>query len=41
MGDENDVQNTIDADTEGTRDDLTESSIAAETEEQTGCRSRG
>ena len=35
MGDENDVQNTIDADTEGTRDDLTESSIAAETEEQT------
>ncbi|GAA2969037.1 MULTISPECIES: Rne/Rng family ribonuclease [Microbacterium] len=35
MGDENDVQNTTEADTEGVRDDLIEAAIAPEVEEQT------
>ncbi|MGP6203933.1 Rne/Rng family ribonuclease [Microbacterium sp. F2] len=35
MGDENDVQNTTEADTEGVRDDLSEALVTAETVEQT------
>lgn len=34
MGDENDVQNTTEADTEGVRDDLIEALVTAEVEEQ-------